>query len=300
MLFKTGFAALLLAIICLGSYVPESQAKSISVLLENDIISERDTDQNFSHGTVIRYQHDESWGYFIGQNMYTPADLTAEEVITQDRPYGGWLYLGGKRTWQSEKNQVGLELSLGAIGDLSFAEQTQSFVHKITDSTDPKGWDNQLPNEASIQTLGEIHSILYEHKDIGKFQLLADGYLAAGTVRTEIGGGGTVRWGTSYTDFGPDRISVKQSSFLRPDQFFYVFLSLKQKYVVHDLFLDGSLFQDADHTMESEDWVTELESGFKVGTKNWAIGISRIKRTKEFEGQDFDHDWTGIYIEKPF
>ena len=34
-------------------------------------------------------------GWAFGQNMYTPEDLTTSALITNDRPYGGWLYLGG-------------------------------------------------------------------------------------------------------------------------------------------------------------------------------------------------------------
>ncbi len=35
-----------------------------------------------------------SAGWAVGQNIYTPTDITAERPDPSDRPYGGWLYYG--------------------------------------------------------------------------------------------------------------------------------------------------------------------------------------------------------------
>jgi len=34
------------------------------------------------------------FGYDFGQNIYTPSDLLTSALITNDRPYAGWLYAG--------------------------------------------------------------------------------------------------------------------------------------------------------------------------------------------------------------
>jgi len=40
-----------------------------------------------------------------------------------------------------------LSLYLGAVGPIAFAEESQTAVHSVLSSDDPKGWDNQIENE---------------------------------------------------------------------------------------------------------------------------------------------------------
>jgi len=44
--------------------------------------------------TVVIDVNARNLGYAFGENMYTPENLLTRELITNDRPYAGWLYVG--------------------------------------------------------------------------------------------------------------------------------------------------------------------------------------------------------------
>ena len=65
--------------------------------------------------------------YSIGQGIFTPDDISESELIEDDQPYAGWLYLGfalEKETVPKDNSQRFLdtaELQVGVIGPLSGA-----------------------------------------------------------------------------------------------------------------------------------------------------------------------------------
>ena len=93
----------------------------------------------------------------FGQSMYTPEDKTRTDLIADDRPYAGLLYLGlawNRRTHPEAASYEMLdvrELTLGVIGPWSLAEQSQDLVHRVRGIERFRGWDNQLRNEPAFQ-----------------------------------------------------------------------------------------------------------------------------------------------------
>ena len=68
----------------------------------------------------------------LGQNIYTPADTTSYQLVAEDRPYAGWLYFGfGFAANQGSRRYDKLELEIGVVGPLSFAEEVQTFWHSL-------------------------------------------------------------------------------------------------------------------------------------------------------------------------
>jgi len=90
------------------------------------------------------------WQVEMGQNMYTPRDITVRPLQVRDRPYAGWLY-GSVGLISDTGNQLdNLQLTLGIVGPGSGAAQTQDFVHHLIDTNDPQGWSTQLHNEPGL------------------------------------------------------------------------------------------------------------------------------------------------------
>lgn len=83
----------------------------------------------------------------LGQNIFTPQDLTRSDLIEDDRPYAGWLYggLGFRRRGPGIMDT--LELQFGFIGEPSLGEPTQTLVHKLRGIEKPNGWRHQLKTE---------------------------------------------------------------------------------------------------------------------------------------------------------
>ena len=94
--------------------------------------------------------------FIIGQNIFTPEDISNPNLIVNDRPYAGWLYFGiGLMRSHIIKKGLAifdtLEVDLGIVGPESYAQDVQTWWHKnISDSPRPAGWDNQLKNEPGI------------------------------------------------------------------------------------------------------------------------------------------------------
>ncbi|HRP95712.1 MAG TPA: lipid A deacylase LpxR family protein, partial [Rhodocyclaceae bacterium] len=93
----------------------------------------------------------------FGQSMYTPADYTRTDLIRDDRPYAGLLYMGlawNRRKHEPESDREMLdtrEISFGVIGRWSFAEQSQNLVHDLIGADRFLGWRHQLKSEPAFQ-----------------------------------------------------------------------------------------------------------------------------------------------------
>ena len=83
--------------------------------------------------------------------MYTPQNLHTSALITNDRPYAGWLYGGvylqrrddgGGSSVPVEEN---FEVDFGTTGPAALADTIQTWFHRAYVPNDvPNGWHNQL------------------------------------------------------------------------------------------------------------------------------------------------------------
>jgi hypothetical protein len=96
-------------------------------------------------------------GYVFGQNMYTPQNLHTNALITDDRPYAGWLYGGVylQRRGNVDDSRVpteeNFEVDFGTTGPASLAGTIQTWSHREYVPGDvPHGWHNQLAGEPGL------------------------------------------------------------------------------------------------------------------------------------------------------
>ena len=93
----------------------------------------------------------------FGQSMFTPRDSTRTDLIPDDRPYAGLLYVGmswNRRKHEPHNNTEVLdtrEITLGVIGPLALAQPAQDLIHDVIGAERFQGWDNQLRNEPAVQ-----------------------------------------------------------------------------------------------------------------------------------------------------
>ncbi|RLA30412.1 MAG: hypothetical protein DRR15_14835 [Gammaproteobacteria bacterium] len=89
----------------------------------------------------------------IGQSVVTPDDITLEDPPRppDDMPYGGLLFYSDSwvKVYATQAEKIGV--TLGIVGKYSFAEQSQTFIHKVLGGDEPKGWDTQLNDEIVFQ-----------------------------------------------------------------------------------------------------------------------------------------------------
>lgn len=310
---------------------PLDPSQFINLQFENDLFGSGE-DSHFTHGTRISYLTSEQptgfesklkstilaaipdffipktrrFGMILGQNIFTPEDISRSDLILDDRPYAGWLYLGaGFVTEGGEKQKFmeNLEISLGVVGPAALGEQVQSEWHDLIKVKEPQGWDNQLDNEPGF-------ILFYERKlplrpTWEKLNTIIDltpsAGFALGNVFTYFAAGLTLRLGYNIpNDYGPPRIrpGLAGSGFFTPKNRFtwYLFAGVEGRAVGRNIFLDGNTFQDS-HSVDKKILVGDLQVGIVVTLfRNFRMGFTNIFRTKEFDGQPEPDEFGSINL----
>ena len=85
-----------------------------------------------------------STSFHVGQQFYTPDDISVPDLIPEDRPYAGWLYVGGSWMASTASSLVRTNSYLGATGKASFADRVQTAWHAVRQVGEPQGWEHQI------------------------------------------------------------------------------------------------------------------------------------------------------------
>jgi hypothetical protein len=243
------------------------------------------------------------FGLFLGQNLYTPRDISITGPQPNDRPWAAWLYVGAVA--QSVKEEVldsgitegrlhTVEVDLGVVGPPALGRQVQSFWHRhIVDAPEPKGWGNQIRGEPGFM-VSYLHKRRYGNRN--SVQFVPHAGMSLGTIMTFVRTGGIVRIGRNMTGFGPDSIEpggamLKNARFLkeseggagdvRRDFEWFAFAGVDGRVIGHNIFLDGSLFRDGPG-VQRRDTVYDISAGLSVRLDQLRVSVTRIKRSEEF------------------
>lgn len=235
--------------------------------------------------------------FVLGQNIYTPEDLTLVEPDPKDRPYAGWIYVGaevityddGAGTDPGQLNA--LQLQVGTVGPRALGGWAQNNWHKhVNHIAEAQGWRHQLHNEVAFVLYGESRRrwSLAPSDRIG-VDFIDNLNFALGTVQTSIGGGGMLRIGSRLDeDFGPPRIRpapVGSSFFRKPGGLaWYVYAGADLKAVGRDIFLDGNTFRDS-RRVDKRWLVGETQAGAVLRYNLVRLTYSHVWRSEEFLGQ---------------
>jgi hypothetical protein len=312
-------------LICSTAFAGESALSGeLSAVFENDVFF--DTDQAYTNGVALFWVPFEepapSWllrmarwvpwfpekgtvrqGYALGQNMYTPRDLTLDDPPSDDRPYAGWLYAMRGVAVETGRQLDLFAIAAGVVGPASYAEQTQKFVHKrVADAQDPQGWDTQLRNEPGIY-------VTYQRswRELAPQRFLGLGFDVAphvggafGNVYTYANGGFTLRYGKDLPrDYGPPRVQpgVLGSVLFEPTDRFtaYLFASVEGRAVARNIFLDGNTFRDSP-SVDKEPLIGDLQWGVVLTWRHYRLSFTDVFRTREFETQSGSEHFGSICL----
>lgn len=307
--------------------IHEDDEAIFSVVWENDKFA--NTDSNYTNGARFSWLSAEEttprWvrsvantvlpiaadgkkriGVSFGQTMYTPADLTRSDLIVDDRPYAGWTYGSVGIVSENGKRLDNAVLTVGVVGPASYAEHTQRFVHKVTDSQNPKGWDNQLNTEPGIiLTMERKWRSMYEFSPFG-VGVDATPYAGfdLGNINTDASVGTMFRLGYDLpADYGPPRIrpSMPGSDFFLPSQTIggYLFAGAEGRAVGRNIFLDGNTFSDS-HSVDKNYWVGTLQAGAALTYGSTRLSYTHVFMTEEFKGQDEPAQYGGLTLSMRF
>jgi hypothetical protein len=242
--------------------------------------------------------------FSIGQNIFTPQDISRTDLIENDRPYAGWAYISSSyhRKYSSEHNidfMDTVELQLGIVGPESFAEETQIFVHKMRGLQRPNGWDNQLKNEPGVAAVFERKWLFYPSSTSRmNYRVITHAGGAVGNVYTYLNSGGELRVGWNIPrDFGVSLIRPAGSTRLSTHDKFsmFGFAGVNGRLMFHDIFLDGNTFTDS-HSIDKNIPVADLSAGIGINYRNILFTWTQVLRTKEFKGQEDAHSFGAVAL----
>ena len=305
------FLAIATSVLAAEERVIEDDKGIFNVVIENDIFAGDDRD--YTNGIRFSWLSSEEnmpqlarsaarWLPFAddgnkrisiaaGQSMFAPDVIGARTPNPKDHPYAGWLYGSIGMVTDTGNTLNNVMLTLGVVGPLAYAEQTQKFVHHITNSPQPKGWGSQLKNEPGV-------ILTYERKwrkiyEFSPFGLGTDftphvGF-NLGNVNTDGSVGATLRLGYDLpADYGPPRIrpSLPGSDFFIPTKTLggYLFTTVDTRAVAQNIFLDGNTFKDSPHVNKKK-LVNSLQLGTAVTYGQTRLSYTHVLLTKEYTSQ---------------
>jgi hypothetical protein len=295
---------------------------SVTLVEENDMVVH--TDRHYTQGLKLTYEAPEQpedseswvartgrwlpqtgfepetvrWGVSLGQNIYTPSDISATTLLEDDRPYAGFLYTSffiQRRTILTEHlaQMDHWQAVVGIIGPPSLAEEAQNTVHRLRDIGQAQGWKYQLKTEPGLAlqyercwqfSTGQAHG--------WEAQALPYGGASLGNVGTYGAAGGQVRAGWHI----PGGLGVNTSDTIVPLSGglpkdgtghwfgFYFFGGVEGRAVGYNTFLDGNIFQDSHHVTKYP-LVGDLKFGGAFTFKYVDLVYTQTLRTKEYVGQ---------------
>jgi hypothetical protein len=264
----------------------------------------------------------------FGQSIYTPNDPLRTDLITDDRPYAGLLYVGmswNRRTHAAQSDTDMLdtrEITLGVIGPWSLARQSQNLVHDAIGVDRFLGWDHQLKNEPALQLAMDRKFKGYRSDGAITPGFSADSIrsigVRLGNIETSVSAGieGRIGWNIP-NDFGtypirpgaenrpPSAASLRGGSNEAariapgPRAGVHAFGTLEAKLVAHDFSLDGNLFRSS-HQVTRRPWVAQAAVGLSaqglVAGHGVKLAVMRVFRSREFREQASNHAYGSVAL----
>lgn len=309
---------------------PVSEGGTFSFTLENDIFGNADKD--YTNGVRFDYitpRNDlprlgrlardnlgwltaaDDWYmiFALGQNMFTPSDITDPTPPREERPYAGFLYGSiGVAADRGDRLDT-IALDVGLIGPLSGAEYTQKYIHDLFGYDKPVGWDEQLENEPAFRLLYErkyrygyeVETPLWE---LG-FDAAPHANLSLGTVDTSAGLGFTIRFGQDLADdYGPPRVrpAVGAPGFFRSDDGFgwYLFAGAEGRAVGRNLFLEGNTFGPGRDGVSVNRLQGDIQAGLSLRLWDVEVSYTHVLRTEEYKAQDGFAEFGSVNLRTKF
>jgi hypothetical protein len=234
----------------------------------------------------------------LGQNIFTPEDTDAEELIEDQRPYAGHLYLAFGFHSKKGNRKDTWEIGLGVVGPPSLAEQTQNLGHGIIGTERAKGWDNQIKTEPTLEVICEskwrlLHSELSHGFECDFIPHLGGG---VGNVAIYANTGAELRFGWNLPEnFGSCPIrpgcetgaspgTPQDTAFRRSRFSVHLFTGVNGLAVLHNISLDGNTFKGS-HSVDKENFVADLMAGLVLSYGRYKFSYSYVYRTKEYKTQ---------------
>jgi len=236
----------------------------------------------------------QEYGIGIVHNMYTPSNVKDLTLQEKDRPFASYLVLEEYKIWinPETKLRVRSEFQLGLIGSYAFGEEMQSFVHKITPSRAPQGWNKQVENDLLVN-----YNLYFSKGQIvtKSFEWILNGGLQLGTLYSNYSLGMRFRGGK----LNPYFKNLVPASFWQKGKWHFAFsYDIAAKYVFYDASLQGGMIfnKQTEYSLSKDQvipWVLNQKVGLSIIYRGHEFVIEQNMLSPEFKS-GHSHNWLGI------
>lgn len=242
-----------------------------------------------------------------GQSIYTPRNADRSDLVENDRPYAGWLYLGLAWNARDARRMDTVELDIGMVGPASLARQTQNLVHDVRGFERFSGWDHQLHSELGVQLVRErkTRAWIYDAGAGPSLDLITHYGGSIGNVKTYLNAGAELRIGSWLPDdFGTSPIRPASDSNAPlmgaatrrlADHGVHAFAAVDLRLVARDIFLDGNTFADS-HRVDRRPLVGDFALGVAWQWRGGKLTYAQIVRSRQFEEQSEAHRFGSLTL----
>jgi lipid A 3-O-deacylase len=239
-----------------------------------------------------------------GQMIFNPRLGFSPDPLKQDRPFAGYLYVGGAINWfRKAEDLFRASVQIGTVGPNSLAQDGQELLHSSFGFYEPAGWAYQIKNEAAINTSVQYIKVM-QRANNKKTDFTFEGYANAGTTFSGLGAGILFRAGNIEQLFNSSSYNARigsrtREAYTRNELFFYAKPQLNV--VAYDATFQGSLFNDnSPITFDTKPLVFAQQFGVNYSTGRLTLDFNVIFKTKEVKSTATAHQYGSLRLNYRF
>ena len=241
--------------------------------------------------------------YTVGQFIQTPTNIRAVFELENDAPYVGLLAWKVDLTAYNKKISDRLSLAFGLVGPITGAKYVQENLHAWIEAVEPKGWDNQINNEAvfRIQSTRLWRHTIFSVKTT-EVDIITGVNAGGGNLSSDLNAGISVRWGqqleSNFLSSSPFLIQRLNSLGSSPNGW-YIFANFSSAYVFNDIFIDGNTFQESN-SVDLIHWQAGVAIGAQINFCDWNASYMMFYSSDQYKEQLEKSRWGNITISYNF
>lgn len=300
------------ALLCFVSTWGQKPAE-IGLITDNDLYTSPVNDQYYTAGMEFFYRYlsdsvservvKKIYDFRVGQYIYNPQSVRAEDIYVNDRPFAGYLFGEfGINYFFKDQSILKVNIQGGVVGPEAGAEAVQKGLHKIVGYPTVRGWQHQITTTAAAQ-LGAFYSVkIRPHGLMHRFYYYTDfslqGEVNVGTIWNSASLGGMMRISLKgplrdmYDSSLHSAVLNHNKEAYKEHRELFLYINPNLQYMQYDATIQGSHFNDTSPvTYPLIPFRFNAEVGVKYRYNNWNYSYSFNYRGKELSNNVI----TGFY-----
>lgn len=281
----------------------------IGLITDNDLYSSPINDQYYTAGLEIFYRYlgnsqnekvaKKITEFRLGQYIYNPQSVRANEINVNDRPFAGYLFAeAGINTFYTDESIFKLTFQGGVVGPESGAEEVQRGLHQMVGYPTVRGWQYQITTTIAVQAAAFYSKKIFTERYKEKVDFHLQGEINLGTIWNTASIGAMSRISfkrplqAMYNSSLHGAVLNHNKEAYKEQREFFLYINPMVQYMQYDATIEGSHFNTTSPvTFPLIPFRFNAEIGLKYRYNNWNYSYSVNYRGKELSNNVI----TGFY-----